>query len=128
MKAHRTDGLSLTFGLVFLAIVAWWLVARTVDLSLPHLGWFVAGALIVLGVLGLVGALRTGREPMQMASEPMQVADEPVQVADEPVFTPDEPASVTDDTETDLFAGRGEGVTGRSDDTGTDANDTAPRP
>jgi len=61
MKPHRTDGVSLTFGLIFLAVAAWWLVAQLVDLALPVVGWFLAVALILLGVLGLVAALRSGR-------------------------------------------------------------------
>ncbi|MFS8477665.1 MAG: hypothetical protein FWJ93_01595 [Micromonosporaceae bacterium] len=97
MKAHRTDGLSLTFGLIFLAIVAWWLVAEFIDLSLPNAGWFVAGTLILLGLLGLVGALRPtrpaetdhgpnrGTEPF--SKEP--TSDEPV--IDKPAI--DEPTS-----------------------------------
>lgn len=63
MKAHRTDGISLSFALIFLAIVGWWLLAQVVDLDLPAVGWFVAGALILLGVLGLFGALRAARQP-----------------------------------------------------------------
>ena len=63
MKAHRTDGVSLTFGLIFLAIVAWWLVAQILHLSLPAVGWFLAGALILVGVFGLLGALRSGVAP-----------------------------------------------------------------
>jgi hypothetical protein len=59
MKSHRTDGLSLAFGLVLLAAFGWWLFGRTFSLALPQLGWFAAGALIVFGVLGLVGALRS---------------------------------------------------------------------
>jgi hypothetical protein len=59
MKSHRTDGLSLAFGLVFLAAVGWWFFGRTVDIALPKLGWFIAGALIVFGVVGLLGALRS---------------------------------------------------------------------
>lgn len=82
MKTHRTDGLSLTFGVVFLVIAAWWAVAATVDLTLPNAGWFVAAALIGLGVLGLIGALRAGRPA---PSQPL----------------PDEPAG-TDRTVTDL--------------------------
>jgi hypothetical protein len=61
MKAHRTDGLSLAFGLIFLAAVGWWFFGRTVDIALLQLGWFVAAALIAFGVLGLVGALRSDR-------------------------------------------------------------------
>jgi hypothetical protein len=69
MKAHRTDGLSLAFGLVFLAAVGWWFFGRTVDLALPQLGWFLAAALIIFGVLGLFGALRSdpGRKAHQDA-------------------------------------------------------------
>jgi hypothetical protein len=63
MKAHRTDGVSLTFGLIFLGIVAWWLVAQLLDLALPAVGWFLAGALILIGMLGLLGALRSHRAP-----------------------------------------------------------------
>jgi len=61
MKRHRTDGVSLTFGLIFLLIAGWWLIAQSVDVPLPRVGWIVAGGLILLGVLGLVGALRSGR-------------------------------------------------------------------
>ena len=61
MKAHRTDLVSFAFGLVFLALSLWWLLARILGLTLPPVGWFLAGALILIGVLGLVGALRSGR-------------------------------------------------------------------
>lgn len=60
MKFHRTDPVSLTFSLIFLAIAGWWLLAQFVDLALPAVGWFVAGALILLGILGLLGALTSG--------------------------------------------------------------------
>lgn len=61
MKRHRTDGVSLSFGVIFLAVVLWWAVARVVDVRLPALGWLVAGGLIVFGVAGLLGAIRSGR-------------------------------------------------------------------
>lgn len=61
MKAHRTDGVSLVFALIFLALAGWWLLAQRLDLALPAVGWFLAGALILVGVLGLLGALRSGR-------------------------------------------------------------------
>jgi hypothetical protein len=58
MNKHEIDVVSLSFGWVFLAITAWWLVATTVDIHLPAAGWFVAGALIVFGLLGLFAAVR----------------------------------------------------------------------
>ena len=61
MKRHRTDVVSLTFGLIFSLIAGWWLVTRHVDVPLPEVGWVVAGGLILIGVLGLAGALRSGR-------------------------------------------------------------------
>ncbi|GAB2924806.1 hypothetical protein GCM10027280_10010 [Micromonospora polyrhachis] len=63
MKPHRTDGVSLVFGLLFLGLVVWWLLAQIFDLALPPIGWFAAGGLILLGVLGLLGALRANRNP-----------------------------------------------------------------
>ncbi|MFG3687389.1 hypothetical protein [Micromonospora sp. NPDC047740] len=61
MKAHRTDVVSFAFGLVFLGLSVWWLLARILGLTLPPVGWFLAGGLILIGLLGLVGALRSGR-------------------------------------------------------------------
>lgn len=93
MKKHRTDGLSLTFGLIFLVITVWWLAAQTVNLSLPNAGWFVAGTLIVLGVLGLVGALRAGR-----GGPPQDEEIAPPEAA----VSPGEPAAASVDTTADL--------------------------
>ncbi len=70
MKAHRTDLVSFAFGLVFLALSAWWLLAQLLGLALPPVGWFLAGALILIGVFGLVGALRSGRP-----SQPAPIAE-----------------------------------------------------
>ena len=61
MRPHRTDGVSLSFGVIFLMIAFWWAVAQVVHLRLPALGWLVAGALILFGVIGLLGAIRSGR-------------------------------------------------------------------
>ena len=58
MNKHEIDVVSLSFGWVFLAITAWWLVVTTVDIDLPPAGWFLAGGLIVLGLLGLFAAVR----------------------------------------------------------------------
>jgi hypothetical protein len=69
MKAHRTDRISLVFGLIFLAIVGSWTLARTVDIQMPAFGWFVAIGLIVFGVLGLVSSLRLGRRRAPSTSD-----------------------------------------------------------
>jgi hypothetical protein len=74
---HRTDVLSLFFGVVFLAVVGWWAAAYylnwTVDWSwnLPNMGWFVAAALILLGLLGLLASARPRRNRMQPQDLPM---------------------------------------------------------
>lgn len=67
MKAHRTDLLSLAFGLLFLAIAAWGLLAQVLGLVVP-LGWLLAGVLVVIGVLGLLGAVRAARSPARSGS------------------------------------------------------------
>jgi hypothetical protein len=72
MKPHRTDGVSLSFGTIFVAIVVWWAVSRVVDLRLPALGWLAAGGLILFGVLGLLNAIRSGRTAQQ--EPPIQAA------------------------------------------------------
>ncbi|OLE30643.1 MAG: hypothetical protein AUG44_00785 [Actinobacteria bacterium 13_1_20CM_3_71_11] len=77
MNRHRTDAVSLAFGAVFLLIAGWWVIGRTVDIGLPALGWAVAMGLIVIGVLGLLGALRGGhREQVSAPPEPPRWPDE----------------------------------------------------
>jgi hypothetical protein len=64
MKRHSTDLVSLAFGLIFAGIAGWWLVGRyipDVHVSVPYLGLILAGALIVLGLLGVAGSLRRER-------------------------------------------------------------------
>ena len=71
MRPHRTDGISLSFGVIFLMVALWWAISQVVHLRLPALGWLVAGALILFGVIGLLGAIRSGRrnEPEPVAAE-----------------------------------------------------------
>ncbi|MFI7546444.1 phage holin family protein [Actinoplanes sp. NPDC049599] len=61
MRPHRTDGISLSFGLVFLLVAIWWAIAQVVTVHLPAAGWLVAGGLILFGAIGLLGAIRSGR-------------------------------------------------------------------
>ncbi|SCE94216.1 hypothetical protein GA0070216_103263 [Micromonospora matsumotoense] len=63
MKGHRTDLVSFVFGLIFVGLSLWWLLAQILGLALPAVGWFLAGALVFIGVLGLVGAVRSARTP-----------------------------------------------------------------
>ncbi|GAA4597525.1 hypothetical protein BJY16_002385 [Actinoplanes octamycinicus] len=79
MKPHRLDGVSLTFGLLFLLIAIWWAVSQVVTLHLPALGWTVAGGLILFGVVGLLGAINSGRrdQPPIPAAEPVKVPSTP---------------------------------------------------
>lgn len=90
MKAHRTDGVSLVFALIFLALAGWWLLAQIMDLALPAVGWFLAGALILIGVLGLFGALRSAR------STPSEVT--PSEVTPPEVTLPESGPPATDFT------------------------------
>jgi hypothetical protein len=65
MKPHRTDGVSLSFGVIFLLVALWWAVSRVVSIHVPAVSWLVAGALILFGVIGLLGAIRSGRQPAE---------------------------------------------------------------
>ena len=77
MKRHETDFVSLVFGLFFLAIAGWWAVAHYVRLNVdvPNFGWFAAGALIVLGLIGVGASLRGSREPAEI--EPAEAPTNP---------------------------------------------------
>jgi hypothetical protein len=70
MNRHRTDAVSLAFGAIFIFLAGWWVVGRSIDIGLPTFGWVVAVGLIVVGTLGLLGALRRGQPVSNRASEP----------------------------------------------------------
>ncbi|MEV0896172.1 hypothetical protein [Actinoplanes sp. NPDC049802] len=74
MRPHRMDGVSLSFGLIFLAIAFWWAVSQVVAVNLPPVGWIVAGGLIFFGVAGLLGAIRSGRREPQPGPVAAQAA------------------------------------------------------
>jgi hypothetical protein len=64
MKRHDLDFVSLVFGLVFAVAAGWYFIARYLNLrvDVPNGGWFVAAALIVLGLLGVGASLRHNRD------------------------------------------------------------------
>ena len=89
MKPHRTDGVSLSFGVIFLLVALWWAVSRVVNIHLPAIGWLIAGALILFGVIGLLGAIRSGR---RTAPEPVHATatTEPAAAVETPGDLPPE--------------------------------------
>jgi hypothetical protein len=77
MKTHRADGVSLTFAVLFFGVVTLWLFTQVLGVGVPKAGWFVAGALIVFGVLGLVGTLNTGKKQIDASgSDPAAAGPE----------------------------------------------------
>jgi hypothetical protein len=62
MKRHPTDSVSLVFGLLFAFVVGWWGLSKLIDFPDDYP---VAGigplALLVIGVVGLLSALRRSR-------------------------------------------------------------------
>jgi len=80
MKSHRTDSVSLFFGLAFLMISIGYLAKVYLKLNLPSMGWFIAAGLIFLGIVGAVTALIPSRKeadqpPIEQQTEQPQEED-----------------------------------------------------
>jgi hypothetical protein len=88
MKPHRTDGVSLSFGLIFLAVAIWWAASQVITVHLPAVGWVLAGGLILFGAIGLLGAIRSGRRTREEAGPTAQ--PEPVLITETPGGLPPE--------------------------------------
>ena len=75
MKRHPVDSVSLVFALLFSAAVAWWGVAMISrdPLHVPA-AWIGAGTLLVIGLVGLMSALRPERKA---AEAPLTVPQTP---------------------------------------------------
>jgi hypothetical protein len=71
MNVHRTDRISLGFGLTFLMLVLWWLLIMGLDVAVPTAGWFIAGGLILFGILGLVTSLQPRRKEEPVSAPPV---------------------------------------------------------
>lgn len=77
MKRHSLDVLSLAFGLIFLLVAGSWIVRRSLALDMPGPGWYIAGALIVAGLFGIISTLR-GARSADRAQAPAPLPYEPV--------------------------------------------------
>jgi hypothetical protein len=85
MRPHRTDGVSLSFGLLFLIVASWWAVSQVVSVRLPQPGWIAAGGLILFGAVGLFGAIRSNRreQPVHVAATTTAPAAPAVELPDD---------------------------------------------
>lgn len=77
MNKHDTDAVSLTFGLVFLALVGWWLLVRWVATEPPGFGWFAGAAMIVIGVAGVLATLLSWRSHRLAEPSPREHSPRP---------------------------------------------------
>jgi hypothetical protein len=101
VRRHEIDAVSLVAGLLFL-VVAWvHIVARSTETDL-NLRWMVPAVLVLLGVLGLLSAVRfPRREPAGDAADAAAVAAAPESAAapDTAAGAPDTAADAPDTAE-----------------------------
>jgi hypothetical protein len=82
MKRHSLDVLSLVFGLIFLLVAASWITRHSLRVEMPDPGWYIAGALIVAGLFGIISTLRGSRSRKEAETEQVTAADyEPAESA-----------------------------------------------
>jgi hypothetical protein len=84
MKRHPMDSVALVFALLFSAALTWWGIAELSD-STPRVpaAWIGAGTLLVIGLVGLISALRP--QPKPVVEAPLTVAPEPQPALAEPL-------------------------------------------
>jgi hypothetical protein len=100
MKRHSLDVVSLVFGLIFVAIAGSWIVRRNWSVGLPGAGWYVAAALIVAGLFGIISTLRRGDSdaPPAAVAPPTTATGSPAGFSGSPAsVTPDDTAGDTAD-------------------------------
>lgn len=69
MKAHRTDVLSLVFGLLFLSVAVGFTAQALLDIELPHIGWFLAAGGVLVGLAIAITALFPHRKSPDVPHE-----------------------------------------------------------
>lgn len=67
MKKHATDPVSLVFGMIFAAIVGWWVLGEILGNGLP-MGWILVGALFAIGIIGLITSVQIGQKKPSAAT------------------------------------------------------------
>lgn len=75
MKSHRTDNLSLFFGVAFLLVSGGYLASAHLSLELPSAGWFIAGALIFFGLVAAITALVPPSRPKPALPDEQPASD-----------------------------------------------------
>jgi hypothetical protein len=73
MKAHRTDVLSLVFGLLFLVVALGFTAQELFDVRLPDISYFIAGGAILVGLVVAVTAMIPHRKPSEESKDAEQV-------------------------------------------------------
>ncbi|HEX5741956.1 MAG TPA: hypothetical protein VFY17_10455 [Pilimelia sp.] len=121
MRAHRTDLLSLFFGLLFVGLALAWTAHHEAGVDLPSPAWLVVGALLAVGLMGLAGALRGSRtDPDATDAPPATAQEEPGRPAPVPDTAVPDPAASDDTAEVRMPAGAGAaGGTPRADTAAT---------
>jgi hypothetical protein len=75
VRRHEIDAVSLVAGLLFLVVAGVHIVARSTGTDL-NLRWMVPAVLVLLGVLGLLSAVRfPRREPVDDAADAAELDD-----------------------------------------------------
>jgi hypothetical protein len=102
---HRTDVVSLLFGLLFVGVAGWWAASYYLDWMInwdlvPDAGWVVAGGLILLGLIGIAASLRRERREAPPAVTDNAVDEAPTMAGPDTVEPPAEPETVRPDEPT----------------------------
>ena len=89
MRRHEIDAVSLVAGLLFLVVAGVHIVARSTETDL-NLRWMVPAVLVLLGVLGLLSAVRFPRPEQVETTADAGAGDEPdhVEEAEEASLQP----------------------------------------
>jgi hypothetical protein len=70
VKPHRTDLISLTFGMIFLGAAGLWALSRQVNLDASTVGWLAVAGLIVLGAVGITHGIVTASQRRRTDDQP----------------------------------------------------------